>query len=122
MSNQAKAQVTESQSTGPVYRQIAGWSEIVEKISKTRPSLHGFLDTAKAYRSSDGQQYLLRVSSDFCARMLKRPETELALKVAIAEEEERDVSTCTLIIEGAENVTGYHLVDEIAEALGDHNE
>lgn len=106
------------QNEPPVYRQIPGWSEIVEKVSKTKPSLHGFLDTAKAYRSSDGQRYLLRVSSDFCARMLKRPETEAALKIAIAEEEERDVSMCTLSIEGAENTTGYHLVDEIAEALG----
>jgi DNA polymerase-3 subunit gamma/tau len=119
---QTVAQAAAPQENGLVYRQIAGWSEIVEKISKTRPSLHGFLDTAKAYRSSDGQQYLLRVSSDFCARMLKRPETELALKVAIAEEEERDASACTLIIEGAEHTTGYHLVDEIAEALGDRTE
>ncbi len=113
-----QAKVTPQAATGSTYRQIAGWSEIVEKVSKTRPSLHGFLDTAKAYRSADGKIYLLRVSSDFCARMLKRPETEEALKLAIAEEEERDVSACTLIIEGAENTAGYNLIDEIAEALG----
>ena len=105
----------------PVYRQLGGWSEIVGKISKTKPSLHGFLDTAKAYRSSDNKTYLLRVSSDFCARMLKRPETENDLKIAIAEEEERDATTFTLLIEGVENTAGYHLVDEIAEALGTQN-
>lgn len=105
----------------PTYRQIAGWSEIVEKIAKTRPSLHGFLDTAKAYRSADGGTYLLRVSSDFCAKMLKRPETEAALKLAIAEEEERDVSSCLLLIEGAESAGDYCLIDEIAEAIG-HDE
>ena len=107
-----------TENEAPVYRQIAGWSEIVEKVSKTRPSLHGFLDAAKAYRSTDGMTYLLRVSSDFCARMLKRPETESALKIAIAEEEERDISACTLLIEGAENADKYNLVDEIAEAIG----
>ncbi len=101
----------------PVYRQIAGWSEIVEKIARTRPSLHGFLDTARAYRSADGKTYFLRTSSDFCAKMLKRPETEAAIKLGIAEEEERDLSACTLLIEGAEHTNNYQLIDEIADAL-----
>ena len=102
----------------PVYRLLASWSEIVEKVAAGRPSLHGFLDTAKAYRSSDGASYLVCASSSFCAKMLSRPDTLEALKLAIAEEEGRDISACSFVIEGNMADQKYALVDEIAEALG----
>jgi hypothetical protein len=101
-----------------VYRLLAAWSEIVEKVAAGRPSLHGFLDTAKAYRSSDGKSYLVCASSSFCAKMLSRPDTVEALKLAIAEEEGRDISACAFAIEGNTADQKYTLVDEIAEALG----
>ena len=107
-----------AESGAPVYRLLAAWSEIVEKVAAGRPSLHGFLDTAKAYRSSDGKSYLVCASSSFCAKMLSRPDTVEALKLAIAEEEGRDISACAFAIEGNTADQKYTLVDEIAEALG----
>ncbi len=113
---------TEKTSNGaPEYRLIGGWSEIVDKVAGKNPSLRSFLDTAKAYRTTDGRAYLIRASSGFVARMLSRPETESAIKLAIAAEEGRDVSTCTFVIDGEMAEGKYTLVDEIAEALDDTN-
>ena len=114
----APAPVAQADGGKPVYRLMGTWSEIVEKVASGKPSLRSFLDTAKAYRSSDGKAYLIRVNSPFSAKMLARPETEAALKLAIAEEEGRDISACAFKIDGGTNEQHYTLVDEIAEALG----
>ena len=113
----AEAPHAKPESGAPVYRLLSAWSEIVEKVAAGRPSLHGFLDTAKAYRSADGKSYLICASSSFCAKMLSRPDTVEALKLAITEEEGRDISSCAFTIEGNTADQKYTLVDEIAEAL-----
>lgn len=112
-----RAETQEDALGKPTYRLIGTWSEIVDQVSKTKPSMHGFLDTAKAYRSSDGNSYLIRASSTFCAKMLQRPEVESALKLAISEEEGRDISACSFLIEGTDVSNRYHFADEIANAI-----
>ncbi|MBQ8175192.1 MAG: DNA polymerase III subunit gamma/tau [Clostridia bacterium] len=101
----------------PVYLRLPSWSEVVDKVTRERPSLNGFLGVAKAYRTEDRSAYLICTDSDFSAKMLSRPETEAALKLAIAGEEGRDISTAQFSILGNKANEAYTLVDEIAKAL-----
>ena len=101
-----------------VFRSLPNWREIISKITKTRPSMHGFLDTAKAYRSDGRDVYLIRASSPFCAKMLARPETLEALRLAIAEEEGREMSAFTVRVESDDAKTdGNRFIDEIEQNL-----
>lgn len=109
---------TDASDDREIYRTLSGWSEIVESVAKSKPSLHGFLDTAHAYRTDDGKSYLIRTNSDFCVRMLSRPEMMSALRIAISEVLGKDVSDAELRIE-AETVTDdrYRLIEEVEQAL-----
>lgn len=109
---------TEKRADGkPVYHRLASWSEVVDKVTRERPSLNGFLGMAKAYCSADKSTYLICADSDFSAKMLSRPETEAALKLAIAEEEGKDLSGVTFSIVGNKAKESYALIDEIEKAL-----
>ena len=116
-----RASAAPAASGAPVFRAIPGWSEIVLQFSRTHQSSGAFLDTARAYRSDDGKVYLIRVSSDFSARMLARPDVEGALRVAIGEALGRDISDAQLRIEAATKKNDYHLIDEVEEALSENN-
>lgn len=101
-----------------VFRSMSNWSEIISKITKTRPSMHGFLDTAKAYRSEGRDVYLVRASSPFCAKMLNRPETLEALRLTIAEEEGQEMSAFTVRVESDDvKDDGNRFIDEIEQNL-----
>ena len=105
-----------------VFRSIGGWSEIVREVCKTRQSLSGFLDSARAYRSEDGSTYLVRVSGGFAVKMLQRPDVESALRIAIGEALGKDISQATLRIEAATGETKGRLIDEVEEALSESNQ
>lgn len=105
----------------PVFRSIGGWSEIVREVCKTRQSLSGFLDSARAYRSEDGMTYLVRVAGGFAVKMLQRPDVESALRIAIGEALGKDISQATLRIEAATAETKCRLIDEVEEALSESN-
>ena len=105
----------------PVFRSISGWSEIVREVCKTRQSLSGFLDSARAYRSEDGSTYLVRVAGGFAVKMLQRPDVDSALRIAIGEALGKDISAATLRIEAATEETKGRLIDEVEEALSDSN-
>lgn len=101
----------------PTYHRLSSWSEVVDRVTRERPSLNGFLGMAKAYCTADKRSYLICADSDFSAKMLSRPETEAALKLAIAEEEGQDISTAQFSIVGNKANQSYTLIDEIAGAL-----
>lgn len=114
----AAAATTEKTADGkPAYHRLASWSEVVDRVTRERPSLNGFLSMARAYCTEDKSAYLICADSDFSAKMLSRPETEAALKLAISEEEGRDISAAQFSIIGNKGNSNYTLIDEIAGAL-----
>ncbi len=101
----------------PVFRAIAAWRDVVEKVARVRPGMGGFLESARAYRGDDKRTYLIRVSSTFTAKMLSRPDSLEAIKLALAEETGADLATLNLRIVAEGEEAGGTLVDEIEEAL-----
>lgn len=101
----------------PVFRAIAAWRDVVEKVARVRPGMGGFLESARAYRGEDKKTYLIRVSSSFTAKMISRPEALEAIKLALAEETGADLATLNLRIVAAGEEMGGTLIDEIEEAL-----
>ncbi len=115
----AKAPAAPAATGKPVFRAIAGWRDIIERVGRVRPGMGGFLESARAYRGEDKTTYLINVSSSFTVKMLTRPESLDALRMAIAEETGADPAALTLHIVAAGEETGHTLIDEIEEALSE---
>ena len=101
--------------TKRILRPVRNWMEAAERVGRNSPMLAGFVKTARAFTTEDGQ-VIVRFDTSFSMGMMENGDARDRLRAALSAVLRREVADRDLVYEVTGKTDTKNVIDEIIEA------
>lgn len=107
-----------SVSNGEEYRPLPYWQALIESLAERKPSLAGFFQKAKGYRS-ESKGFLIKVAGDFAVALINGPDVLHEVKALVSEYEKRNVMSDPFVVtsDSKAKAESLQIIDELEELI-----